>query len=243
MILKSIAYCFLSVVGIYSQAQLLKDTNVVIVDIAKHDRVELAELIRQVNAAKPKVIGLDVFFWEDSLFRDTALVNVLNESANLVFGTRLYGHVKENFFLENRKSLSKFCEGKTYGFTNLVAYDSVVTEFQPRAFANFEMHYAFAIQIADAYSTKKTQLFVDRFNKEEKIVFKGGKQKYKVIKAKDVVSSSALMKDKIVLLGYAQGKDEDVFITSIHHNKTHKMHGVLIHANIISMILEKSYLN
>ena len=242
--IKGIAFSVLNLFVLFSSGQVQRDTNVVIVDIGKHSRNELADIIRKVNAVQPKVIGLDILFWEDSLMLDTALVNALNATPNIVFGTRLYGHVQDNFFLENRKSIKKFCaDNRAYGFTNLVAYDSIVMELQPRAFANFEMHYAFAVKIANMYNPAKTQLFIDRFNKIEKIKFKGGSEKYTVIKQEQLTSSLELLKNKIVLLGYAEGNDEDIFkIPSLNHSVT-KMHGVLIHANIISMILEKSYLN
>lgn len=223
-----------------------RDTNIVIINVEKINREMLAEVLDSVIAAEPKVIGLDVFFWEDSANVDTALERVLSKPKNIVFGSRLYGHVQDNFFMENRKSHAKFSNGELYGFTNLVAYDSVVKEVQPRAFANFEMHYSFGVQTAMVYDSILAQRFIDRFNKDEKIHYLGNSEAFYLYNYRDIHEGTLpkeVIKDKIVLLGYAKGKDEDIFKTPLTDGKQSEpdMHGVVIHANIISMILEQRY--
>ncbi len=233
-------------VSVLNAQSVGKDSNIVVINVEKISRVQLAEVLDSLISSKPKVIGLDVFFWKDSLINDTSLVTVLSKTKTVVFGSRLYEHVQDNFFMNNRNSLGKFTKDEPYGFTNLVAYDSVVKSIQPRAFANFEMHYAFAVKTAFLFDSLKTQAFINRFNKEETINYKGNIEVFQVYNYKEIHSGKVnkkMLEGKIVLLGYTTGEDEDIFKTPLTNSKgmAPDMHGVVIHANIIAMILEGRY--
>ena len=125
---------------------------------------------------------------------------------------------------------------------------------------------AFGVSLAMAYDSAKAQEFLDRNVDEELINFRGNVIDYGLTKygtrffALDwyqvldtMMYTPDLLKDKIVLLGFlGQNFDdrtttEDKYFTPMNEKYTGRanpdMYGVVIHANIISMILNQDYLD
>jgi CHASE2 domain-containing sensor protein len=125
---------------------------------------------------------------------------------------------------------------------------------------------AFGVSLAMAYDSAKAQEFLDRNVDEELINFRGNVIDYGLTTygtrffALDwyqvldtMMYTPDLLKDKIVLLGFlGQNFDdrtttEDKYFTPMNEKYTGRanpdMYGVVIHANIISMILNQDYLD
>ena len=127
------------------------------------------------------------------------------------------------------------------------------------------MHYAFSVKMAMAADSAKTKKFLDRGNDVETINYKGNVfsfvsskygMKYFVLDVEDIFNETFtpdLLKDKIVImchLGAYLGDpntNEDRYFTPLNKNYVgkaeHDMFGGVVHANIVSMILDESYID
>ena len=141
--------------------------------------------------------------------------------------------------------------------------------FSPREKINGVEHLAFGVQLAQIYKPELVDDFLKRGNDVEFINYYGNYEKfgymnyYQLFEMADAVQEGdegakaalkELFKGKIVLLGFTGVEDihkvtsdEDRFYTPLNENYVGKaerdMYGIHIHANIISMILNKDYIN
>jgi CHASE2 domain-containing sensor protein len=142
--------------------------------------------------------------------------------------------------------------------------------FNPKmTLENGETEYAFSVKIAMLFDSTKAQKFLSRENHSEVINYRGNVPDVYQASAKEFSNRytyldwyqpfdtasflSSVITDRIVLFGY-MGKDmtdtswDDKFITPLNKQFAGKtrpdMYGVVVHANIISMILnENDYIN
>jgi CHASE2 domain-containing sensor protein len=140
--------------------------------------------------------------------------------------------------------------------------------FMPQAKAKGKQEIAFAVKLAQLFDAQKAKKFLARNNVSEYINYKrsveiqtGNSSKknqeigYVVLDhlqlLADEVAADAL-KDKIVLIGYMgetifEKSFDDKFYTPLNQNyvgkSTPDMFGVVVHANIISMILAEDYID
>lgn len=164
-------------------------------------------------------------------------------------------------------------ENADFGFVNLLTdaenQDDLKScrEFVTRQYVKGipEEQYAFAIRLADYKNPGKAQKFLDRGNQEEIINYKGNiisfnqsdfGTRYYVLDIHDVFNENFtpdIIKDKVVIMCYF-GKyigDEqtrtDLYFTPLNKRYVGKaepdMFGGVIHANIVSMILQEDYVN
>ncbi len=126
---------------------------------------------------------------------------------------------------------------------------------------------SFAVQLAKIYSPEKAQQFLDRRNATEVIDYRGNfvpsgydnkiAQQFFALDVNDVFNENfvpSVLKNKIVLIGFMgssfanNSKEfEDKFYTPMNNQYAGKaypdMYGVVVWANIISMILHQDYVN
>lgn len=138
--------------------------------------------------------------------------------------------------------------------------------FNPSRIVNNDQLYAFAVRLAMVYDSAKTKRFLERGNKSEVINYRGNiydpfgasefPGRYYTLDWDQALDSESfvpgLFKDKIVIMGFL-GDDlsdtswDDKFFTPL--NKTYAgktrpdMYGVVVHANIVSMILNEDYID
>lgn len=127
--------------------------------------------------------------------------------------------------------------------------------------------YSFPVKLASIYAPEKAQKFIERNNETEIINFQGNidvreedvsrnaKNVFTVLDVKQVEDTlfvPELIKDKIVIIGYMGDYTgdiawEDKFFTPLNANYIGKanpdMFGVVVHANVVSMILREDYIN
>lgn len=136
----------------------------------------------------------------------------------------------------------------------------------PKMMVNGEEHLAFSVRMALLYDSVKTKKFLDRGNALEVINYRGNiydpfgasefPGRYYTLDWYQALDSTSfvpgLFKDKIVILGFL-GDDlsdtswDDKFFTPLNKNYAGKtrpdMYGVVVHANIVSMILNEDYID
>ena len=157
------------------------------------------------------------------------------------------------------------------GFVNL-ATDAghqedlkISRDMHPAIEVNGKLELAFGVQVAMLFDSIKTKKFLERGNETETINFRGNTPdiyeassysgRYQFLDVEQALDSSlfdgSMIKDKIVIMGF-HGKDihdrswEDKLFTPLNQNYAGRsrpdMYGAVIHANIISMILNEDYI-
>jgi len=246
------------------------DRNVILVNIGDLSRREIARELQIINSYNPAVIGIDSYFWdlkEDSI-GDMLLKRALSDINNLV----LVSQLKYNKFSDKYDSIkysnSFFNVGST-GFANLEtdALDQyqfkVCRSFPPKRIIKGEEELAFSVKVSELFDSGKTDNFLKRNNEYEIINYRGnimdyGQTKYggryTALDVSDVFQgrfTPEIIKGKIVLFGF-MGEDfndrswEDKFFTPLNVKYAGKsnpdMFGLVVHANIISMIINEEYI-
>ncbi len=146
-------------------------------------------------------------------------------------------------------------------------------EFTPRVYIDQNEELAFAVRVAQLFNPDAARKFLARNNKREMIYYERNLNKYTVLDWDDILKINNgnktgetidtnnnildnkykhLISGRIVLLGFVGPElgslsEEDNFYTPMNPQYIGKaypdMYGVVVHANIISMILNKKYIN
>lgn len=249
------------------------DENIVIVNIGNLSREDIARQVEIINQYNPKVIGIDVLLdlpltWEE----DSALARVLSETPNVIMGEKLFDLNEEtNAFDQSLRPADHLIQNVGLGFVNLITGAKsqedlkMCREFAPYLPLKEETRYAFPVRLAMAMDSLKTQKFLDRKNEVETVNFKGNiisftaaryGMKYFALDVNDVFEENFtpdLIEGKIVIMCF-MGKylgdvltREDFYFTPMNERYVgkaeHDMFGGVIHANIISQILDEDYID
>lgn len=247
----------------------IADERIVIVNIGDLPREGIARQIEIINKYQPKVIGLDVMLdapkeWAE----DSALTRVLSKTLNIVIGEKLINFDEEaGEFEMTIKPDDHIVQEAQLGYVNLITNARIqedlkmCREFTPSEQVSGETRYAFPVRLAYAYDSAKTEKFLARDNDIEVVNYKGNiisfsaaqyGMKYFALDVYDVFDENFtedLFRDKIVImcfLGKFIGDNEtteDFYFTPMNENYVGKakndMFGGVIHANIISQILDE----
>ncbi len=244
-----------------------KDTNIVIVNIGKLDRADIAQQIMILNKYKPRVIGVDAVFAKlREPEQDSLLAMSFAQTQNLVLGTKLLNpqDMDDGKIVWDSLKTSHpefYMHTDRHGFVNTISTgdeqfetwrDAAIKEKKK----NGEYEYCFAAEILEFYDEKAAKIIKNRNNSYEIINYKGNLDKYTVLDVDDVLEEKFVgdvIKGKIVLMGYLGENyqstiwDDDKYYTPMNEKQagrtTPDMYGVVGHANIISMALENNYIN
>ncbi|MFY8000715.1 MAG: CHASE2 domain-containing protein [Candidatus Kapaibacteriota bacterium] len=248
-----------------AEKQVSADTNIVIVNIGKLPRPLIAAQIERLEGYNPKVIGIDAFFRQPKTdVLDSALVRVLNEQTNIVLVSKLSKYnTARNSFDSLETSHPIFTHKAAFAFANVIA-DSVsgfntVREFSPKETARVRgrdsVQYAFSVELARRLNPDAAKRFLERNTESEIINFRGNYGRFYTLDVQDVLDPATnldFVRGKIVLMGYMgatleEQSLEDVFYTPMNPRNVGKtlpdMYGIVVHANIISMILHEAPIN
>ncbi|SNS97886.1 CHASE2 domain-containing protein [Ekhidna lutea] len=251
------------------QEDPIADERIVMVNIGNLPREGIARQIEIINQYEPKVIGLDVMLdapkeWPE----DSALTRVLSETPNIVIGEKLVGFDEETGeFAMTVKPEDHIVQEARLGYVNLITNAEVqedlkmCREFTPSEIVQGETRYAFPVRLAYAYDSIKTEKFLARDNDIETVNYKGNiisfssanyGMKYFALDVYDIFDqnfTADLFKDKIVIMCFMgeyigdTETTEDFYFTPMNENYVGKakndMFGGVIHANIISQILDE----
>lgn len=138
--------------------------------------------------------------------------------------------------------------------------------FNPTVSVNGTDHFAFSVQMARIYDSTKVNKLLARNNFSEIINYRGNIMdwhgassyagRYMVLDVEQALDTSqfvpSMLKDKVVIMGFL-GEDlmdtswDDKFFTPLNKIYAGKsrpdMYGVVVHANIVSMILNEDYID
>lgn len=228
------------------------DNRIVILNIGNADRMGLALMIEKLRIAKPKVIGLDVEFngprepQSDSLLR-----HMIGSTPNLVIGSKLDWTKKTE--TENIGYFGVFTSNR--GYVNLIGEEGgTIRNFSPFEKDKYksEVYTSFSAAIIEKADSGAFKKLKNRKREYEVIHYSRKLDKYMLIDGTDLLEDNIapeLFKDKIVLMGYInpdQYNVEDKHFTPLNKQfagkSTPDMNGIVIHANIISMILDGKYI-
>ena len=226
------------------------DRRIIIVNTGELDRAELGFLIETVNAYKPKVIGLDIYFEEakdavkDSILRET-FAKVKNlVGVSVVVPEKHDFSVKKNYFDEvNTKR----------GYANLIGEEiGTIRYYSPFETVEGQKYPQITTAIVKEYDEKAYEKLEKRHKAVETINYKRRVDKYQVLEPEELFTDgidSSILKGKIILLGYVNldpNNIEDKKFTPMNDQVAGKAHpdmnGIIVQANIISMVLDGHYI-
>lgn len=238
-----------------------KDTNIVLVNIGFLNRMGIGDLVNKINAQGPKVIGIDSFFRKPKTKeQDSALEDALSKVKNLVIVSQAV-NLDDDLALDSMQySNEMFSKYALNSYANLVTDEKagfrVIRSISPKEFVNDSLCLFFAVEVAKQVAPEKVERFLERNNDIEFVNYKRNiyNGKYTVYDFDYILNTQddlSFLKNKIVLMGFL-GPDkntlvfDDIFFTPMNEHYLGKaipdMYGVVIHANVISMILEEDYI-
>lgn len=236
------------------------DSNIVLVNIGLLNRKGIAMQVELINRFGPKVIGIDSFFRRlkgDEV--DDPLDRAFSKVDNLVLVSELIDYNdKKQYWDTLYTSHRKFNRHALNGYANFIVREEnyrTVRNFTPVQSVDGKPHLAFGVEVARIFDSTKAHDLIEYDRGEEVIInFRRNTEKYPTLDAMEVFrrrDDLEFVRDKIVLMGF-MGPDiisptnEDMFFTPLNSRYVGKnypdMYGVVVHANIISMIMDGKYL-
>jgi CHASE2 domain-containing sensor protein len=235
-----------------------RDTNIVIVEIGK-DRATIADQVNLLQKYSPAVIGLDVVFDKEAQdpLENIRLLQAITQHNNIVFASRLEidstskkaGFVT-NFFDEKDRHFPA-------GYINFIGNQfSVLRNYPPFYKINDSVYSSFTSVIIKKFSAEKFRKLQKRNKKSEIINYTGNLENFTTLSAEQLLAGDStgqlgsLLTGKIVLVGYFVKPGVPLVIEDLHFSPLNvqlsgksnpDMYGVVIHANILSMILNENY--
>jgi CHASE2 domain-containing sensor protein len=245
------------------------DDRIVIVNIDTAGRQTIASLLNSLEAYHPRVIGLDLLLparaspgnedLEEAIRRSTCIV--LSQAIQYRPATKDYV-LSGNEFVHDGSGMQPRSPGSgrqgnsgnlRSGFVNFVSEQGSVVRYFPPFLRDDRAEYeSFAAAIANAYDSAAYQRLAHRDKEVEWINYQRPDSGYYTIRFSDFLQNrvdSGFVRDKIVLVGYIgknPGDVEDKHFTPLNPKILGRslpdMNGIIIHANILTMILDGVYI-
>ena len=233
-----------------------RDPNIVIIEIAK-SRDSIAAQISLLQKYSPAVLGIDAVFdkEDESPMANAKLVQAISQSDNIIVASRL----EIDSATEKAGFINNFFESREYrfqsGYINFLGNQfSVIRNYPPFYKTNDSLYMAFSSAIVKKFSPDRFAKLQKRNRKTEVINYTGNLDCYTALSQEQLHYGDStdqlrsLLPGKIVLLGYFVKESpgtplviEDLHFSPVNDRISGKsypdMYGVVIHANILSMIL------
>lgn len=236
-----------------------RETRLVLVHVAEPQRREMAEILSKISRHSPKVIGVDILFpgRKDSI-GDAQLSESLAGIPNLVLAANLAPYVDSLGGIPRMiVSDSLFSVNGQNAYTNFLAgADRTVRLLTPQMETlDGQEHQAFGVALAQAYDPAAAKGFLRRNKIAERINYLGDYRSFLRMNGQAVLDlpeeALALFQDRIVMVGFVDSRLpnaplEDRYFTPLNPVYTGRsipdMYGMVIHANIVSMILDGRFI-
>ncbi|WP_406685487.1 CHASE2 domain-containing protein [Seonamhaeicola sp. MEBiC1930] len=226
-----------------------KDKDIIIINVKQSDRFLIAQAIEKVQQQHPIVVGIDAIFKDRKMaFTDSILRSVLHKYDNIV--TSYYysndSIVTNHDFFKKAKPIEGFIN------VNFFNDDKVIRDFV--GYKTQENKLSFATQIA-LKSGGLTERDSKKLNEGIPINYFGNLDAFLTFDIDELIELESIpsMENKIILFGYLGTPTGNPFDIEDKHftplNKTFAgrstpdMYGVLIHANIIKMLTNGSFIS
>jgi CHASE2 domain-containing sensor protein len=226
------------------------DKRIVVINIGHAGREELAYIIEKTASFQPKVIGLDAYFvGERDPKGDSTLRSVFEKTDNLITASRLARSDSGLVVIPEYFDSST----KTRGSVHLIGYEvGTIRFYAPFEKVGHKKYPHFSTAIANVYDSTARLKLEKRHKQVETINYLRRVDQYKIIEVDDLMTDNveaSFLKDKIVLLGYINPDPNDIEdkqFTPMNAQYIGKskpdMNGVIVQANIISMVLDGNYI-
>ena len=233
---------------------LQRDSTIVIVELGA-DRNAIADQLSVLKKYSPAVIGIDADFDQEGNSAD----NFKLQQAIIQLGdTVSLGYSASSGNPGAPASNPIYSHQSGSGYINYSDRDSfsVIREYKPFINVNNAQFPAFTTAIIAKYDRAKFEKLKKRNNKTEVINYTGNLESYTSLSIDEFINADTtqqlenIIKGKIVLLGYfvknAPPVIEDLFFSPVNRQVSGKsfpdMYGVVIHANILTMVLSDDYI-
>jgi CHASE2 domain-containing sensor protein len=215
-------------------------------------------VVDRILDAGAKVVGVDILLeGRQNPHADSLLRASLTRTENVVLAMEISAYSDDDEVFKFQGGCDTFfCDYVYTGFVNFISNDSTSTirYFSPKEATADGECLSFAVQTARLYSPEAVERLLSRNKKVEEIYYTNNSDQFVQYESKDILDSTAnlsqVLRDKIVLIGflgtYAWDKPSlDRHYTPLNQHYTGRntpdMYGVVIHANIIQMILDNTY--
>lgn len=236
----------------FMKSDMPTDTNIFIVNIGELSRKEIAQEILTLQKFEPKVIAIDAVFAQKKDMNDFLLQKALNSGNNIVLGG--FGKYDQKGAATGIERSNAFFGVLPTGHLEFISDPKTVREFEKFIKYKDTIVNAFALEIARKYNEQLFLDFAKRKYQTELINYRGGRMPFIIFDYEQINDSNenlAIIKDKIVLMGYVRTKENaaadtiDSYFTPLKRSSYGyaDTKGIEIHAHILSMILSKNYID
>jgi CHASE2 domain-containing sensor protein len=229
------------------------DKRIVIVNIGNADRELLSMMIDKVGEMKPKVMALDALFFEEKdPLKDAMLNATFSKHKNLVAAAKLELSGKDGDTVA--VSGDFFKTAASYAYVNFFNEETSTTRYYEPFLKDYKGKEfpSFTSTIIEKYDPVSFKKIKTKSGQKVLINYERKTQQYQIIEysslLEDQVDLSAIA-GKIVLFGYINLDKYDISdkkFTPMNEKfagkSTPDMNGIVVHANILSMILDGNYI-
>ena len=250
----------------------LFDPEVFIINSEVTDREQLANAIDLVIEKQAVVVGVDLLFDETKFDKADTLLRAALQNEKVIIGYT-FEEKKDHTSISSDRSSDFFSNKTQSAYVNLGSNDGFsVRTFEPFYEIDGQTDMAFAVKLAAYIDPEVPATLKARHLKKEWINFRRkqpgklnsiypinseGLTHYAMVNISDFVAEANnykddYFKDKIVLIGFNGDNNsylsmQDRYFTPLNEKYSGRslpdMHGAVIHANIISMLLDKDYIH
>ncbi len=233
------------------------DSNIVIINIGQADREGIAMLIEKTASYNPKVMGLDVMFsGPRNQETDNFLQYTIDQNENLVLAAKYMVDTTDKLVAAGNYFLH---EKNRFGYVNFPNDDKeTVRNYFPFKSDDHDKKLilpSFTSSLLKLYDSTSYKKLEKKVNKQLIINYTRNytqnTKQYWVFNGDDLLMDqvdSSRIKGKIALLAYVNTNPNDIedkkfspMNEKYAGKSTPDMNGIVVHANIISMALEKNY--
>lgn len=250
----------------------LFEKDIFIINSEQNDRGLIAEAINILEEKKVAAIGVDLLFDVPKNPQADSLLEAALDTTNIVLGY-YFEENRNHTSTSSSRSEPRFLDRVSTGYVNLGSNDGFsIRTFEPFHIVDGVNDTSFAIKLAGIKNPKIIKNLGQRNNTKEWINFRRkqpGKANYtypvnsesmdhypvvgitRFLDEKDNYSSD-YFKGKIVLIGFMGLDDGDLsmkdrYFTPLNEKYSGRsmpdMHGIVVHANILSMVLSDDFIS
>jgi CHASE2 domain-containing sensor protein len=236
------------------------EDRIVLVHVDHPERAEIAGLIDRIASRRPAAIGVDILFPGRKDPRgDSLLAASLSRHPEVILAANLAPYDEERDGIPGLTvSDSLFSRHGRNAYTNFLAgTDRTVRLFTPRLRTlDGQTQTAFSVSLAAELAPERVRrLLWRRGERPVRINYRGDYRSFPRVNGYDLLEAGdealAIFRDRIAIIGFidsraADAPIEDRYFTPLNPVYTGRslpdMYGAVIHANIVSMILDGSYI-
>lgn len=256
----------------HSDPQLF-DKRIFIINSEVTDREKIAQVLDYLTLKNTKAIGIDLLFDSlEHTRKDTLLRNAISHTKNIIFANTLEETRPSGEKVEAMRCNTFLVPDSLQYYVNLASDDEfTVRSFEALHQDKEKKQKAFSVALASMYQPEVIKDIESRKLKREWINFRRfqfGSAKvntssshysfpnYPIIGIDKFLNDTSsysydYFQNKIVLIGFCGSESDpslkDRYFTPLNEKPSGRsfpdMHGVVIHANIISMLLDRDYIN